>query len=232
MSASTSAGPPGAVEAVVFDLDGVLVDTEPVHLAATRALIAPAELTDEVYEQFIGTGGFNRWLAANYEITVEEIHERYSGLVRDEIERAELGPIDGAVELLEAIGGRGVALAVASQSSRGTVESTLQSVGLARYFPVIVTAGEAGRDKPAPDVYLLAAERLGVAPTACIAVEDSVHGIASASAAGLWVVQSTQASFTPPPQAEAGAVVGSLRDFDVGWLDGRSAGRLGGGGGG
>ncbi|MEE8337040.1 MAG: HAD family phosphatase, partial [Dehalococcoidia bacterium] len=176
MSASTSAGPPGAVEAVVFDLDGVLVDTEPVHLAATRALIAPAELTDEVYEQFIGTGGFDQWLAATYEITVEEIHERHSGLVLEALERAGLGPIDGAVELLEAIGERGIALAVASQSSRGTVESTLRTVGLARYFPVIVTAGEAGRDKPAPDVYLLAAERLGVAPAACIAVEDSVHG--------------------------------------------------------
>jgi HAD superfamily hydrolase (TIGR01509 family) len=220
VSVAAAPRPPADVEAVVFDLDGVLVDTEPVHLAATRALIAPAELADDVYEQFIGTGGFEQWLAATYEITIEQIRERYSGLVRDELARADLRPLDGVVELLEAIGERGIALAVASQSSRRTVETTLGTAWLDRYFSVITTAGEAGRDKPAPDVYLLAAERLGVTPAAGIAVEDSVHGIASASAAGLWVVQSTQASFTPPPQSQAGAVVGSLREFDLGWLGG------------
>jgi HAD superfamily hydrolase (TIGR01509 family) len=224
VSAAATPRPPSDVEAVIFDLDGVLVDTEPVHLAATRALIAPAELKDEVYERFIGTGGFGQWLVANYDITDEEVHERYSGLVREALERAGLEPLDGVIELLEAIGERGIALAVASQSSRGTVETTLRTVGLVEYFPVITTAGEAGRDKPAPDVYLLAAERLGVTPAAGIAVEDSVHGIASASAAGLWVVQSTQASFTPPPQPRAGAVVGSLREFDLGWLGGSAAG--------
>jgi beta-phosphoglucomutase-like phosphatase (HAD superfamily) len=100
------------------------------------------------------------------------------------------------------------------------VDATLEAATIDGYFMQIATAGEAGADKPEPDVYLLAAEKLGQVPSACIAVEDSIFGVASAHAAGMWVVQSTQASYTPPPQPDADAVVASLRDFDLDWLDG------------
>jgi HAD superfamily hydrolase (TIGR01509 family) len=213
-------GPPGEVAAVVFDLDGVLVDTEPLHMAATQTLIAPAELAIEQYEQFIGRGGFKEWLAETYPITLAELDAGYSDVFFTELEREPLEPLDGVVELLEAIGERGLLLAVASQSSRAWVDATLAAASLDRYFPQITTAGEAGADKPEPDVYLLAAEKLGQVPGACIAVEDSIFGMASARTAGMWVVQSTQASYTPPPQPSADAVVASLRDFDLGWLDG------------
>jgi HAD superfamily hydrolase (TIGR01509 family) len=213
-------GPTGEIAAVVFDMDGVLVDTEPLHMAATQALIAPAELTMEQYEQFIGRGGFKEWLAETYPITMEEIDAGYSDAFRAELASEPLEPLDGVVELLEAIGERGLLLAVASQSSRAWVDATLAAASLDRYFPQIATAGEAGADKPEPDVYLLAAEKLGQVPGACIAVEDSIFGIASASAAGMWVVQSTRASHTPSPQPNVDAVVASLRDFDLDWLDG------------
>lgn len=208
------------VAAVIFDLDGVLVDTEPVHLAATRALIAPAEISNEQYERFIGRGGFKQWIESTYGIARAEMDERSSDLFYVELERASLEPLPGAVELIEAIGVRGLGLAVASQSSRAWVQRTLQSVGLDDRIPLIVTTEEVGADKPAPDVYLRAAERLDVEPGGCIAIEDSVHGVASASAAGMRVVQSTQASFSPPRQPGAHAVIASLRDFDRGWLDG------------
>ena len=208
------------VAAVIFDLDGVLVDTEPVHLAATRALIAPAEISNEQYERFIGRGGFKEWIESTYGIARAEIDARSSELFYAEIERASLAPLPGAVELIEAIGARGLGRAVASQSSRAWVQATLRSAALDDRIPLIVTTEEVGADKPAPDVYLRAAERLDVAPGQCIAIEDSVHGVASASAAGMRVVQSTQASFSPPRQPGAHAVIASLRDFAPGWLDG------------
>ena len=212
------------VAAVIFDLDGVLVDTEPMHLAATRALIAPAEISNEQYERFIGRGGFKQWIESTYGIARAEIDARSSDLFYAELERASLEPLPGAVELIEAIGARGLGLAVASQSSRAWVQATLRSAGLDDRIPLIVTTQEVGADKPAPDVYLRAAERLDVAPGQCIAIEDSVHGVASASAAGMRVVQSTQASFSPPRQPGAHAVIASLRDFDAGWLDGEPLG--------
>ena len=215
---SGAAGP--AVAAVIFDLDGVLVDTEPLHLAATRALVAPAELRLEDYRRFIGRGGFEDWLRATYGIDRAQIDGRYDDLFYAQLELAPPRPLDGATELVETIGARGLGLAVASQSSRAWVEATLRSAGLRERFPLVVTAADAGRDKPAPDIYLYTARLLDVAPERCIAIEDSVHGVAAASAAGMRVVQSTQASFTPPPQPGAHALIASLREFDPCWLDG------------
>ena len=206
------------IEAVIFDLDGVLVDTEPLHLAATRALIAPAALRLEQYEQFIGRGGFKEWLEATYGIPRATIDARYTALFFVEMEQDPPQPLDGATALIDALATKGVALAVASQSSRSWVDATLVAAGLAERFTHIVTAEEAGADKPAPDVYLHAARLVGVQPAACIAVEDSIHGVASAHAAGMTVVQATQASFAQPAQKSADAVVASLRDFDLGWL--------------
>ncbi len=215
---SASAGP--AVAAVIFDLDGVLVDTEPLHLAATRALVAPAEVAVEQYLGFIGRGGFREWIEATYGISRAQVDARYNDLFYAELERVALAPLAGARELIQVIAERGLGLALASQSSRAWVEATLRQAGLGEEFAVVVTAREAGRDKPAPDVYLRAASLLAVAPERCIAIEDSVHGVAAASAAGMQVVQSTQASFSPPRQPGAHALIASLHDFDLSWLDG------------
>ncbi|MEZ4501376.1 MAG: HAD-IA family hydrolase [Dehalococcoidia bacterium] len=208
----------GPILAVVFDLDGVLVDTEPLHLAATRVLITPATLEDADYEQFIGRGGFKEWLEATYGVPRAVIDARYTPLFLEELTHG-LPPLDGAVELLEAIRARGLPLAVASQSSRPWVEATLEAAALRSSFDAISTAEEAGADKPAPDVYLHAADALGIEAARCLAVEDSVHGVESAVGAGMTVVQSRQTAFAAPPQPGADAVIDSLRAFDLGWLD-------------
>lgn len=208
----------GPILAVVFDLDGVLVDTEPLHLAATRALIAPAVLDDEAYEQFIGRGGFKEWLEATYGVPRAVIDARYTPLFLEQLAHG-LNPLDGALELIEALRQRALPLAVASQSSRPWVEATLNAAGLRAHFGAISTAEEAGADKPAPAVYLHAADALGIKAARCLAIEDSVHGVRSAADAGMTVVQSRQASFAQEAQPGAHAVIVSLRDFDLGWLD-------------
>ncbi len=209
-----------AVAAVIFDLDGVLVDTEPLHLAATRTLVAPAELRLDDYRHFIGRGGFENWIETTYGITRAQIDARYDDLFYSQLALAPLQPLAGATELVDAVIARGIGLAIASQSTRAWVEATLCSTGLRDRFPLVVTAADVGRDKPAPSIYIHAAHLLGATPECCIAIEDSVHGVASASAAGMRVVQSTQASFAPPPQPGANALIASLQDFDQDWLDG------------
>ena len=212
------------VAAVIFDLDGVLVDTEPVHLAATRALIAPATIDDETYEGFIGRGGFKQWLAEHSGIPVDQIGPRYDELFLVALKAANITPLEGAEAVLAAISARGLPIAVASQSSRSWVEATLDAARLRGHFRTIATAAEAGADKPAPDVYLRAAALAGVAPEACIAIEDSIPGVASAHAAGMRVVQLRQASLTPPPQPDASVVIERWSDFDERWLDGAAIG--------
>ena len=188
------------IDAVVFDMDGVLVDTEPVHLALARALVAPAELALADYEQFIGTHGFGEWLALNYDLSREEIRVRSSELFFEHMATQRVDPMPGAVALIEAIKSRGLKLAVVTMTQPDWTAATLRTSGLAPLFEVVITSADVEHGKPAPDLYLHAARELGVEPGACLAVEDSVHGIASASSAGMHVVQLRQATFVPEPQ--------------------------------
>lgn len=216
------------LDAVVFDMDGVLVDTEPVHLALARALVAPAELPLEEYKQFIGTHGFGEWLEATYGIAREEIRRRSSELFFEHMATQQVDPMPGAVALIEAIKSRGLATAVVTMTQPDWTEATLRTSGLASLFEVVITVADVEHGKPAPDLYFHAARELGVEPGACLAVEDSVHGIASASSAGMHVVQLRQATYVPEPQAGrragAHAVLDSLEHFDLNWLDGAAPG--------
>jgi HAD superfamily hydrolase (TIGR01509 family) len=124
----------------------------------------------------------------------------------------------GATALIEAVLGRGLKSAVVTMTQPDWTEATLRAAGLREYFEVVVTAHDVAHGKPAPDLYLHAAEQLVVDPRRCMAVEDSVHGIASAHAAGMRVVQLRQATFVPEPQAVAEVVLGSLGEFDLEWL--------------
>jgi len=212
------------IDAVVFDMDGVLVDTEPVHLAVARALVAPAELPLEQYKPFIGTHGFGEWLEATYGLSREEIRTRSSELLFEHMATQQVDPMPGAEALIEAIHERGLKTAVVTMTQPDWTAATLRASGLARLFEVVITSADVEHGKPAPDLYLHAAATLGVEPAASLAVEDSPHGIASASSAGMHVVQLRQATFVPEPQVEAHAVLDRFEQLDLGWLDGAAPG--------
>jgi len=229
LRASNTPGDPasrGEIEAVIFDLDGVLADTEVIHLEASRRVIAPAELNLEEYAQFIGGGWqpYVSWIEVTYGIPVAEFDARYTPAI---VEALRFGPspaMTGADALVRAVVRRDLRVAVASMSKREWVEPTLEAIGLRALFPLVVTLDDIERPKPDPEIYLHAAALLGVAPEACIAVEDSVHGVASAAAAGMRVVQVRQASLPSDPQPGAHAVIDSFLDFDLAWLDGQPVG--------
>jgi HAD superfamily hydrolase (TIGR01509 family) len=224
------------LEAVIFDLDGVLVDSEPVHWRASQRLFAPHELPEAEYARFIGVAvePYMLWARERFALDepVELLAERYAAAVTTELEAGGLIALDGARALIEAARARGLRVALASQSIAVWVGATLRATGLDGLFDAVVTGDEVERGKPAPDVYLLAAERLGVAPARCLAIEDSPAGVQSAAAAGMRVVQSRQASSASnpvEPQPLARLVVGSLREVDLGrwpeWRAQRSAAR-------
>lgn len=112
-------------------------------------------------------------------------------------------------------------MAVASMSKTSWVEATLEAIGLAEIFPLIVTVEDIQRPKPDPEIYLQTASLLGVLPEACLVIEDSVHGVAAAAAAGMCVVQVRSATIPSDPQPGAHAVIDSFREFDLAWLEGQ-----------
>jgi HAD superfamily hydrolase (TIGR01509 family) len=208
-----------ALQAVVFDMDGVLVDTEPVHYATARALVAPDDLPMSEYERFIGTSGFVAWLHETYGIPEDEIRSRSSELFFEQLEQSGLDAMPGAAALIDAIRARGLATAVVTMTQPDWTEATLRAAGLRDRFEVVVTVRDVEHGKPAPDLYLHAASTLGVEPDRSLAVEDSIHGLSAAAAAGMHVVQLRQATFVPDPQPIAHAVIDTFAAFDAAWLD-------------
>jgi beta-phosphoglucomutase len=214
------------VEAVIFDLDGVLADTEPVHLEASRRIVAPAELRFEDYIPFVGGGteSYGTWIERTYGIPKDSFYERYTPALVDLLRSGPSPMMPGADAVVRAVLRRDLLAAVASMSKRAWVEPTLDAIGLRPLFPLVVTLDEVTQPKPDPEIYLQTASLLGVPPEACIAVEDSAHGVASAAAAGMWVVQLRQATIAADPQPGAHVVIDAFRDFDLTWLEGRRPG--------
>jgi HAD superfamily hydrolase (TIGR01509 family) len=207
------------IEAVVFDLDGLLIETE--------------EIWDEVREEIVRERG-ERWTETaqrdmmgmsstewsrymNEVLGVPDAPEQINELVVERMAeryRSSLPLLPGAVEAVQRIAARWP-LGVASSSNRPLIALVLELSGLASQFQAVVSSEEVARGKPAPDVYLEAARRLGVNPSRAAAVEDSEAGIRSATAAGMRVVAIPNRSFPPSEAAVelADVVLASLDEL-------------------
>lgn len=176
--------------AVVFDMDGVLVDGEPLHFRAVNRLLEPEgrSLSLEQYKPFMGTKAGWRQMVEMLGLAMspEEYRERYNALILEEY-RQHSEPLPGAVELVRQLRALDLPVALASSSAAEWVDACLERVGLRDAFDVVVTGSDVRRGKPDPEIYLLTAERLGVEPQACLAFEDAPAGIEAARRAGMTV---------------------------------------------
>jgi HAD superfamily hydrolase (TIGR01509 family) len=207
------------IDAVVFDLDGVIVDSEQVwddvreRLAHERG----GAWHDGAQADMMGMSS-PEWSRYMHErIGLPESPEEINAEVVDRmLERyhESLPLIDGAVEAVRRLAGA-FELGVASSSNRSLIEVVLERAGIAELFAAVVSSEEVARGKPAPDVYLEAARRLGVEPARAAAIEDSSNGIRAAHAAGMRVIAIPNAHYPPAPDALALAdvVVPSPREL-------------------
>lgn len=195
------------IAAVVFDLDGVLIDSEPVWEEVRRALVAErdgrwlpdtqdrlmgmstaewsAYLSDE-----LGVGGPPEQVAAT---VIERMTERY---------RRHLPMLPSAVETVRTLASRWP-LGLASSAPRSLIETVIDAAGLRPCFAAVMSTEQVQRGKPAPDIYRAVAGELSLAPADCAAVEDSANGLRSATAAGCTVIAVPQPRYPPPPDALA-----------------------------
>lgn len=177
-------------QALIFDMDGLLVDTETCDYEAWRELHAAHGRELSLAEYCDSAGLYGSWermydaLSQVCGISAEALHATREPRFRELVSSA-LRPSPELRGLLAELRAHGIARAVASSSDRDWVEYLLDGLGLTAEFPVVATGHDVAHRKPAPDLYLLAAERLGVDPARCVALEDSSHGLAAARAAGL-----------------------------------------------
>jgi HAD superfamily hydrolase (TIGR01509 family) len=199
------------IEAVVFDLDGVLIQSEEVwdEVRGTYVRERGGRWDSEVQRALMGLSSveWSRYLhdLAGVPDDPETINDE---VVRRMLAayRQRLPLIDGAVAAVQRLAAR-YRLGLASSSNRTLIDAVLDLAGLAEYFQVTVSSEEVERGKPAPDVYLQAARRLGVDPARCAAVEDSHAGIRSAKAAGMRVIAIPNPAYPPDEDSLAQADV-------------------------
>jgi HAD superfamily hydrolase (TIGR01509 family) len=192
-------------DAVVFDLDGLLLDTEQVWDEVREALTRErgGRWHDRAQADMMGMSSTEWSRYMHDELALPEPPEELNRLVVERMEdryRERLPLVDGAVEAVQRIGEHWP-LGLASSSNRPIIDLALELMGVAELLRATVSSEEVERGKPAPDVYLEVARRLGVPPERIVAVEDSAAGIRAAKAAGMGVVAIPNLHFPPPDDA-------------------------------
>ncbi len=213
------------LRAVIFDMDGVLIDTEPVWRRGEIEVLGSVGvvLSDSECRETMGTriGEAVRlwhtrrpWTGAS----VDEVSSRILGGVIDHVSRAG-EPMEGALAAVATVRDAGLRCAVASSSPMPLITAVIDRLGIAAQVDAIRSAEDEVHGKPAPDVYLSTASQLGVEPSACLAIEDSVNGVLSARAAGMPVVViPDQVTAADPRLHEATLRLSSLSELDAACL--------------
>ena len=202
--------------AVVFDLDGVIWDGEPLYHEAFNVVLGPLghRVSELDYARIIGLSVEAAWEWVRERFALSEppsvFYRAYNEAVL-ELMKSPVEPLPGVRELLAELRRRSVPVGLASASLRQWVDATLAGLDLENAFDSTVSASEVQRSKPAPDLYLAAAERLGIVPEQCLAVEDT--------AAGMFAIQVRAASTALPPIPEADLVWEDYSQFDLAFFE-------------
>jgi beta-phosphoglucomutase-like phosphatase (HAD superfamily) len=206
------------IKALIFDMDGTLVDSERIHWLAWKQTLAADGMAIPGYDDFKKYVGVSDEemarefsAAADPELDPLQLVTRKCSAYLDLVPKIELLP--GVFEILERWQGR-FSMAVASSSPYGELIALLEHHGLRDRFVQVVGGDMVPRKKPAPDIYQMAVSRLGVAPAACIAFEDSQSGVSAAKSAGLTAVAVPHAMSADHDFSNADVVLDSLADFD------------------
>jgi HAD superfamily hydrolase (TIGR01509 family) len=206
------------IEAVLFDMDGVLVDSEPLHLEAARRLLATygVSYSQEENAEFIGFTDLEVFtiLKTRHGLApaTDELARQFAaGLI--ELLARDAVPLPGVPAVLVGLRRAGYRLALASSSTPEVIAATLRALRIDGHFPTVVSSVEVGRGKPAPDVFLAAASRLGLPPGRCLVVEDSRNGVLAAKRAGMACVAVPCAATRHQEFVEADLVLGTLEEL-------------------
>ena len=181
------------IDGLIFDMDGVIIDSEPMHLKAYIEAFGQVGVTftSHDYANYLGINDadivrdviFRTGCKVSDRLVLELKESRFLKLMTGGAH-----PRPGLLDTLGAARGRGIRTAVASSAFLETIQLVVESLGIAHLFHALTSGEEVERGKPAPDIYLLAASRIGVHPSRCLVIEDTLNGIRGALAAGMKVV--------------------------------------------
>lgn len=207
------------MKAVIFDMDGVIIDSEPVYNGIHEKMLRDFGVKEilDVPEDYTGmtNSAVFKIVREKYNLkqTVEEISAYQLKVILEEFSRLEDEPIDGIRDLLALLKEQQIKTAIASSSARKLIETVVKKFNLMAFFDVIVSGEEVPAGKPAPDVFLEAARQLHVSPENCLVIEDSKNGTIAAKAAGMSCIGFKNPNSGNQDLSRADNVVLSIRDI-------------------
>lgn len=212
------------IKAVIFDMDGLLIDTEPIWTLADQMFLAGYGKTYRPTDKsrFMGSGvrEFIFFIKKKFSLfeNEEKLLSERMGIFQNLVnENLKLMP--GAVNLLLELSNNGYLLAMATGNTRQVMDLMTENLKVRKYFSVTVSNDEVPRGKPAPDIFIEAARRLDISPKECLVLEDAINGIIAAKAAGMKAIAVCDQRYNKPESfTEADMVVGSLKEINSGLI--------------
>lgn len=208
--------------AAIFDMDGVIVDTEPVYFETNRRLFERLgfTVTHDDYAQFVGLDAAHMWARLKDRQSLPHeidalIQMEADGMIAG-LQSAPLLPMPGLLDLIDRLRGSGFKLALASSSMHRVIRTILDKLDLSDGFLAVVSGEDVPHGKPAPDIFLRAAALLGVPPSDCMVIEDSANGVRAAKAAGMRCIGLRNPSSGAQDLSAADLIVDSLDQI---WKD-------------
>jgi HAD superfamily hydrolase (TIGR01509 family) len=209
------------INAVIFDLDGVLIDSEPLHCKADSQLLRELgiDVPENYFDRFTGWTDTAMWEAikTDYHITksINELMKMQIPIKLNLLRDGDFKAIPGIVELLEEIKTGHIPIAIASSSPKLFIEAVVEIIGIKEYFNILLSGEEIENSKPEPDIFLKVAELLNVNPSECLVVEDSKSGTIAAKKAGMKCIGYQNLNSGNQDLSEADIIVNDIREIDI-----------------
>ena len=209
------------LEAVLFDMDGVIIDTEPFFLRSESMLLKEFGVDTELEYHFRYQGTTHEYMwetmknEFNLDAPVGELVERANVIRNRLMDEDGLQPIPGVIPFIARLHEAGVPLAIASSSPLTDIHKAVKALDIEKYFSYFVSGESVAHSKPAPDIFLDAAENLKANPENCVVIEDSRNGVASAHAAGCKCIGFRTLEFPPQDLSLATVIVTDFSDLDA-----------------
>ena len=209
------------MKAVIFDMDGVLIDSEPLHVLSDTTLLdrLHIDIPENHLHKFVGVTNPVMWkeLIAEFNIQtdLEEILNMHLSLKLKLLKKGNYVPIDGVTELLQLLYSNDIPIAIASSSPSMFIKEVIKLLKLEKYIKVWVSAENVKESKPKPDVFLKAAELLKAVPEKCVAIEDSTNGVASVKNAGMKCIGYKNTNSGVQDLSRADIIVDRIQDINM-----------------
>lgn len=221
MFSSKDTGKDEKMKAVIFDMDGVIIDSEPLHFESSRMTMGEygVKLCFEDMKEYVGVSSRETFAVLKrkfgIEDTLEALLKKQAIHEMEVFEEERLEPMRGLVSLLEYLEVRNMKTALASSSRRELIETVLKGLGMVKHFGAVVSGEDVERGKPEPDIFLKAASMLGCKSKNCIVIEDSAQGIQAGLAANMFVYGVHNPNSGYQDLSKAHMQVGSLKDVQA-----------------